>query len=683
MEDFFISYTGKDQIWAEWVAWQIEEEGMSVTIQAWDFVGNWVLEMDTAMKDAKKTIAILSQRYLDATYTHSEWGNAFRLDPKGEKDLLITIRIDEVEPEGILAQIVYVDLVNQSENDAKDLLLKRLKGERRKPARKPQFPGEVHHRVVSQKPIFPAEIKDNQLQNKARGLIVLWRNKYYDKIDLLQKNSKLARTWSKSLPDQIDESVIKVINFAAETAYDLSVLPINDLEFASKYGLYVHETVFWGQAIQYVIDSAQRITSNIAFEEEFNETIEKKDWIQKAIILDNYSFEMIARVLESALALGLFNLSKLPQGYLKKNLQEIPHNLSLFQSLYIASHNNDPELHLMTVMPENKLLGSFVARSHNLFVLCAQRNLEGSIDLLATDHNYLYYWQNSTSPFPNMEYPYKGVLDAQFLSREPGAPILAVQSDGSVCIFTSDDDQKKIKQIPNPQKVKIWIDPLHNEACYIISVSNKNEFTIRSCSIHDNNYTEAKHDIWEHMNLIDDVDADLKTKNIPYWENFKEPLMSISSLGGLPCLIIGREQIYGAMGIHFLDPKSLLPIHAPILIREFVHTLNIIAQRWLVVTLLKNDNNVRSRILIWDLFGDYSIPIGSYLEKKGDVYYSIVLSEEENAFQTLHVFRTLNIDAENNFELFTLDWPSGKITQLKQASHLRIWPVSYGVDIQY
>ena len=90
-KDFFISYNQADQDWAEWIAWILEEEGYSVIIQAWDFTagGNFVVEMDKATSNADKTIAVLSQNYLDAKYTDSEWAAAFKQDPKGEKRKLI------------------------------------------------------------------------------------------------------------------------------------------------------------------------------------------------------------------------------------------------------------------------------------------------------------------------------------------------------------------------------------------------------------------------------------------------------------------------------------------------------------------------------------------------------------------------------------------------------------------
>jgi hypothetical protein len=52
----FVSYNQADRTWAEWIAWILEEEGYEARIQAWDFHGNFVLEMDEAAKDAAKTI---------------------------------------------------------------------------------------------------------------------------------------------------------------------------------------------------------------------------------------------------------------------------------------------------------------------------------------------------------------------------------------------------------------------------------------------------------------------------------------------------------------------------------------------------------------------------------------------------------------------------------------------------
>ncbi len=82
--DFFISYTHVDQSWAEWIAWNLEEARYSVILQAWDFPpgSNFVLDMDQATRDAKRTIAVLSPDYFASGFTPSEWAAAFRRDPR-------------------------------------------------------------------------------------------------------------------------------------------------------------------------------------------------------------------------------------------------------------------------------------------------------------------------------------------------------------------------------------------------------------------------------------------------------------------------------------------------------------------------------------------------------------------------------------------------------------------------
>ncbi len=108
--DFFISYNRNDREWAEWIAWQLEEAGYSVIIQAWDFRpgGNFVLDMQRAVENGARVIAVLSPDYLTSKYTAPEWAAAFALDPTGEKGTLLPVRIRECQPTGLLPQIVYL-----------------------------------------------------------------------------------------------------------------------------------------------------------------------------------------------------------------------------------------------------------------------------------------------------------------------------------------------------------------------------------------------------------------------------------------------------------------------------------------------------------------------------------------------------------------------------------------------
>ncbi len=108
-KDFFISYNGADQRWAEWIAWQLEEASYSVILQAWDFLpgSNFVVQMDRALTLAPRMIAVLSPQYLSSLYTQPEWASAFRHDPKGEQSLLIPVRVQPCEVTGLLGPIVY------------------------------------------------------------------------------------------------------------------------------------------------------------------------------------------------------------------------------------------------------------------------------------------------------------------------------------------------------------------------------------------------------------------------------------------------------------------------------------------------------------------------------------------------------------------------------------------------
>jgi hypothetical protein len=96
---FFVSYNKADKQWAEWIAWQLEEAGYNVFIQAWDIRpgANFVLAMQRATESADRTIAVLSPDYLQAKFTKPEWAAAFAQDPTGEQGLLVPVRVRHVE----------------------------------------------------------------------------------------------------------------------------------------------------------------------------------------------------------------------------------------------------------------------------------------------------------------------------------------------------------------------------------------------------------------------------------------------------------------------------------------------------------------------------------------------------------------------------------------------------------
>ncbi|MCK9565810.1 MAG: TIR domain-containing protein, partial [Methanothrix sp.] len=157
MRDFFISYNKADRQWAEWIAWQLEQAGYTAIIPCWDFLpgSNFVLEMHEAAKNTKRTIGVLSPRFLSSTFTQSEWSAAFVTDPTGKNRNLLLIRVHECIPDGLLKAISYIDLVDLQEESARTKLCNckktippispqdNMERKRLKPASCPVFPGRT------------------------------------------------------------------------------------------------------------------------------------------------------------------------------------------------------------------------------------------------------------------------------------------------------------------------------------------------------------------------------------------------------------------------------------------------------------------------------------------------------------------------------------------------------------
>src|SRR4051812_9902884 len=139
--DFFVSFNQADRAWATWIAWVLEEAGYSVFFQDWDFKGNFVLEMNRATQQSRRTLAVLSPDYFASRFTASEWAARFNEDADSQHDLLIPVRVRECDPPGLLGPIVYADLVGLTRDQARRQLLDRVAGIRWKPNEEPFYPG--------------------------------------------------------------------------------------------------------------------------------------------------------------------------------------------------------------------------------------------------------------------------------------------------------------------------------------------------------------------------------------------------------------------------------------------------------------------------------------------------------------------------------------------------------------
>ena len=69
-KDFFISYTGADQAWAEWIAETLEQADYVTVLQAWDFRPgeNFIQRMNEALAEAERVLAVWSPAYFASEY---------------------------------------------------------------------------------------------------------------------------------------------------------------------------------------------------------------------------------------------------------------------------------------------------------------------------------------------------------------------------------------------------------------------------------------------------------------------------------------------------------------------------------------------------------------------------------------------------------------------------------------
>jgi hypothetical protein len=163
--EFFLSFTGADRPWAEWLLAELDATGYASVSQLRDFVAgaNFALDMDRAARRAKRTLGVLSPQALQAPYVQQEWAQRLASDPTGEQRALVLVRVERCQPEGLLRPVVYIDLVGLDEASARERLREELaalvRGERRLPT-DPAFPGEGPAAVAPdmQRPRFPTAL---------------------------------------------------------------------------------------------------------------------------------------------------------------------------------------------------------------------------------------------------------------------------------------------------------------------------------------------------------------------------------------------------------------------------------------------------------------------------------------------------------------------------------------------
>ncbi len=129
--DFFISYSRKNEDWAQWIAKTLQQNGYSVYLQAWDIVpgDDFMSQMRTFLQCSKNCIAVVSESYWESKYCKLEFSSAYNAKLNNRISKLIPIRVEDVSMDALYDTIVHVDLFDMDEKQATRTLLRSVKQE--------------------------------------------------------------------------------------------------------------------------------------------------------------------------------------------------------------------------------------------------------------------------------------------------------------------------------------------------------------------------------------------------------------------------------------------------------------------------------------------------------------------------------------------------------------------------
>jgi hypothetical protein len=84
--------------WAEWIAWQLEDEGYQVVVQAWDFSPgrDWEHETPPPPPPPSGSLQWCRPPTSGRPMGRLEWHPFYVEDPSGERALLLSVRVGEV-----------------------------------------------------------------------------------------------------------------------------------------------------------------------------------------------------------------------------------------------------------------------------------------------------------------------------------------------------------------------------------------------------------------------------------------------------------------------------------------------------------------------------------------------------------------------------------------------------------
>jgi tetratricopeptide (TPR) repeat protein len=150
--DVMISYASIDRMWAEWVAAELRDAGLAVSLQEVTSSGGPEgLDTNRVLASANRLLVLLSQEYTRAENAVGFWKLAIERDPAGRNRYLVPVKLSGRRLPAPFSERSAVDLQGLQSNRARDAILSALDqpthvlaGSRLMSTdRRPRFPGEL------------------------------------------------------------------------------------------------------------------------------------------------------------------------------------------------------------------------------------------------------------------------------------------------------------------------------------------------------------------------------------------------------------------------------------------------------------------------------------------------------------------------------------------------------------
>jgi hypothetical protein len=464
----------------------------------------------------------------------------------------------------------------------------------------------------------------------------------------------------------VTDELAHVVSLGAEVANDFSKLPLDELAFAYHYGLRRFSDVLDGRGLKEVLDAYNSIQrwQEPGYRERVRRLYKDPD---KASPVDEYQLEKSERVLLAAVALCRFNLDKLPRGFVDAGTVEPPKDLRECGPLLLA-HSGDERLRLLAPSSSGQPLGVFAARKLDLHVVAAQVNAEGSLDMVASDFQHLYYWLASGSvPIQQVRCD-QWVEAGAFLSDKPGADAVTVASDGSIRVLAPDGLRQLIRPTEASDAAAVWVDPFDTQQWHVLGLSYDGDLF----SLHHGvpAARRAADDLWNDTAFAV-PDPDLG----PLWTG--KSSLTLGVLDGLPCAVVVRGSKWGP-ALCFVDPSTLQVLRRPMRLPyhpTFPVAFTLAGGRWLLASCRNYYSEPSPMLLVWDLTDegpDGARLAGACFDALGYMDDPVILAATDVEFRAALAWR--GPDRPNSLCVF--DWPAATTSTVAEyPDYLSIWPV--------